>query len=88
VRLDFQSGPEEWTQLGHGVTDTDGRVRTLLATETQLMNGVYRLTFDIAAYQQGFYPHVIVTFRVDNPQEHYHVPLLLGAFGYTTYRGS
>jgi 5-hydroxyisourate hydrolase len=71
------------------VTDDDGRVKTL--TESGVPAGVYRLTFEVAAYfeQQGietFYPYVQVVFTVkDGP---HHVPLLLAPHGYGTYRGS
>ena len=86
--LDFQISDKEWKQIGSGVTDADGRIRTLMDAGVGITKGVYRLTFDIESYQPGFYPHVVLVFRVDDPNEHYHVPLLLGAFGYTTYRGS
>ena len=79
--------------LGQGQTDGDGRLRTLLPADTALQPGVYRLTFDTAAYFQalgtpGFYPEVAVTFQLTAPGEHYHVPLLLSPFGFSTYRGS
>ena len=88
VTLDFQISEEEWKQLGQGVTDADGRLKTLLRSRAELATGVYRLTFNVESYQRAFYPRVVVEFRVENPKEHYHIPLLLGAFGYTTYRGS
>jgi len=88
VTLDFQVSTEEWEEVGRGVTDTDGRIRSLMETGTELITGIYRLTFNLESYQHAFYPRVVVEFRVENPQEHYHIPLLLGAFGYTTYRGS
>jgi len=88
VTLDFQSSEEEWKQLGQGVTEADGRIKTLLRPPAELATGVYRLTFKLESYQRAFYPRVVVEFRVENPKEHYHIPLLLGAFGYTTYRGS
>ena len=55
--------------------------------------GVYRLIFDTAAYFasqniKGFYPQVTVTFNIEEATQHYHVPLLLNPFGYSTYRGS
>jgi len=88
VTLEFQVSEQEWKQLGEDKTDADGRARALTAPEAQLVKGLYRLTFDVEPYQQGFYPRVILVFRLDDPTEHYHVPLLLGKFGYTTYRGS
>ena len=88
VTLEVQVSEQEWKELGKDTTDADGRARTLVASGTPLAKGVYRLTFDVATYQQGFYPLITVVFHVDNPSEHYHVPLLLSKFGYTTYRGS
>ena len=82
-----------WTQLGRGATDADGRLRNLMAEGDGLQPGVYRLTFDTGGYfrrleLQGFYPEVQVVFTVRDGQQHYHVPLLLSPFGYSTYRGS
>jgi 5-hydroxyisourate hydrolase len=92
VALEGRTG-REWLAIGTGVTDTDGRCRTLLAPGAALVAGIYRLTFDTASYfasdgVQSFYPEVRVTFEVRDPQQHYHVPLLISPYGYTTYRGS
>lgn len=81
-----------WQSAGHGVTNADGRIMDLLAG-AQLAAGTYRLIFDVAAYfnarkQPCFYPQVQVTFTVSDGGQHYHVPLLLSPFGYSTYRGS
>ena len=73
-----------WQGVGRGTTDADGRVGDLLAVHPE--EGRYRLTFDTGAYSR-FYPEVTVTFVVAG-EEHYHVPLLLSPFGYSTYRGS
>jgi 5-hydroxyisourate hydrolase len=80
-----------WQPVGRGTTDADGRARGLLTSAPA--GGRYRLTFDTGAYFQAaggaaFYPEVSVTFVVESGQEHYHVPLLLSPFGYSTYRGS
>jgi 5-hydroxyisourate hydrolase len=82
-----------WLALGKGVTDRDGRLRDLLPEGQRPAAGVYRLTFDTAAYfaasgEPSFYPTVQVVFRVTRPEEHHHVPLLLSPFGYSTYRGT
>lgn len=79
--------------LGQGQTDNDGRLRTLLPGDVPLQPGVYRLTFDTAAYFQAqavssFYPEVAVVFQIVAAGEHYHVPLLLSPYGFSTYRGS
>ena len=79
--------------LGSGVTDADGRVRELHKKEAPLGQGSYTLTFYVADYfakakRDFFFPEVVVNFRISDGQEHYHVPLLLSPFGYSTYRGS
>lgn len=81
-----------WHELARGVTNADGRVVDLLEPGS-LGAHTYRLTFDLDTYfpatgRRSFYPEAVVTFRVDMPSEHYHVPLLLSPFGYTTYRGT
>jgi 5-hydroxyisourate hydrolase len=80
-----------WERVASGVTDADGRARDLLRSRPQA--GRYRLIFDTGAYftasgDKAFYPEVSVTFDVDGAEEHYHVPLLLNPYGYSTYRGS
>ena len=82
----------KFQDVGQGVTDSEGRVRHLLGAHP-LAVGVYRLTFDTGAHFQAtgrasFYERVEIQFRVTDPSEHYHVPLLLSPFGYSTYRGS
>ncbi len=79
-------------ELGRGRTDADGRVSDLLPPGS-LERGTYRITFDTAAYfaatgRTSFYPSVAVLFEIADPSQHYHVPLLLSPFGYSTYRGS
>ena len=81
------------TPIGVGATDSDGRIRQLLPEGFRLKPGTHRLTFDVQSYfaagnQDCFYPRVIVVFIVRDIVEHYHVPLLLSSFGYSTYRGS
>ncbi len=72
--------------LAEGLTDHDGRVAPLGG---DLPSGTYSLRFDVAVHQpDGFYPEVVVTFTVAEVESHYHVPLLLSPFGYSTYRGS
>jgi 5-hydroxyisourate hydrolase len=82
-----------WRRLGGGTTDPDGRLRDFGETAGGLAAGTYRLVFDTASYfaatgQRGFYPEVSVTFDCADPAAHYHVPLLLSPFAYSTYRGS
>lgn len=92
VLLEAQSLNGVWTEVGRGVTDSDGRLKDLTTGKT-LATGTYRLTFDTRAYFAGrniagLYPQVCIVFEVKNAQEHYHIPLLLSPFGYSTYRGS
>src|ERR671930_580955 len=81
-------------RIAQGTTDRDGRLRDLLPAELRPVPGVYRMTFDTAAYFAAagvasfFYPAVQVVFRLARPDEHHHVPLLLSPFGFSTYRGS
>jgi 5-hydroxyisourate hydrolase len=82
-----------WTELGRGVTDGDGRIAQFTPPLTALTPGVYRVRFFTAAYfaamdVTGFYPEVDVIVRIEDPDQHYHIPLLLSRFGYSTYRGS
>lgn len=75
------------TTMASASTDDNGRVADLLGGN-RLRTGIYRLTFNTAAYGNPFYPEVTVVFRVSDPDQHHHIPLLLSAFGYSTYRGS
>ncbi len=98
VRLERLAAPPEPTQppalpevIAEASTDGDGRVSSL--GPDRLESGTYRLTFDTAAYflstgQNGFYPLVSITFELADPAQHYHVPVLLSPFAYSTYRGS
>jgi 5-hydroxyisourate hydrolase len=86
VTLEFESGGN-WSTVGSGATDIDGRVRDLMPGDAKLNTGKYRITFATAAYSK-FYPSVEVSFVVEDPSQHYHIPLLLSPFGYSTYRGS
>ena len=93
VTLEQIDAREQWQAVGYGITDRDGRLRTLLAEEDEPLPGVYRLTFDTRAYFDAlgirtFFPLVAVTFEVFEGQAHHHVPLLVSPFGYSTYRGS
>jgi 5-hydroxyisourate hydrolase len=86
-------GEGGWAVVGRGATDADGRLRDLAPSDSVLSEGQYRLTFDAGAYfdasgADGFYAEVVVSFVVRDAAAHYHVPLLLSPYGYTTYRGS
>jgi 5-hydroxyisourate hydrolase len=92
VILEMEMADGEWMEISRGATDADGRVKHLLEPGS-LSTGIYRLTFDTRAYFEsidavGLYPLVAIAFEVRNPGEHYHIPLLLSPYGYSTYRGS
>lgn len=84
VRLERADG-EGWTFVARERTDADGRI-----TGWSPDAGVHRLVFDTGGYlgPDAFFPEVTVVFRIVDPSEHHHVPLLLSPFSYTTYRGS
>jgi 5-hydroxyisourate hydrolase len=89
-----QQGPGgDWQEMASGETDADGRIKDLLASNVKLEPGVYRMVFATGDYfagqgLKGFYPVVPVIFELQDMDSHYHIPLLLSPFGYSTYRGS
>jgi 5-hydroxyisourate hydrolase len=92
LTLDRWDEDGTWTTLATGSTDDDGRCPGLTA-DLDLDAGVYRLTFGTGDYfarvgTDTFYPVVELTFGVTDPGAHYHVPLLLSPFAFSTYRGS
>jgi 5-hydroxyisourate hydrolase len=79
--------------IGSGTTDADGRLRNLNKEDAPLSEDAYQLTFYVGEYfsksgREFFFPEVVINFRIGGGAEHYHVPLLLSPFGYSTYRGS
>src|SRR3954468_22496134 len=89
VTLESRKQDASWTAVGKGTTDNDGRIASLVA-EGKVTGGTYRLTFDTAAYlgkgKNAFFPEVSIVFNVEDAHQHYHVPLLLSPYGYSTYR--
>ncbi|MHB1021071.1 MAG: hydroxyisourate hydrolase [Acidobacteriaceae bacterium] len=91
VRLEVLE-PTGWQVLVMQVTDVDGRCKELLDID-KVFAGTYRIVFATGSYfaethRNTFYPEVTIVFTVSESRVHYHVPLLLSPFGYTTYRGS
>ena len=89
----FQQLGDQWTQVGAAKTNSDGRAPNLCASSQPLDAGTYRLHFAIDQYFDAidspvFYPWAEVVFNIDGDGQHYHIPLLLSPFGYSTYRGS
>jgi 5-hydroxyisourate hydrolase len=92
VRLERHEGVL-WRTMAEAVTNADGRVPALVDPSALLEAGEYRLTFHVGPYFEAravdaFFPRAVVEFRVRDAAAHYHVPLLVSPFGYTTYRGS
>lgn len=91
VRLErFADGA--WVPFSSGTTDADGRIKDLVPAGRG-EPGIWRITFETGAWfathgVPGFYPHVPIVFEIAAGEAHYHVPLLLGPYGYSTYRGS
>jgi 5-hydroxyisourate hydrolase len=93
VVLAAQNTDESWRELSRSWTDEDGRVKPFFLVEEPLPAGTYRLVFDTEPYFSGlnidgFFPQVTIVFKIDDAAQHYHVPLLISPYGYSTYRGS
>ena len=83
----------QWQTIGSGKTNNDGRVPDLCKDSSHLVPGTYKMHFDTQQYFSAtgdtlFYPYAEVVFIIDQSDQHYHIPLLLSPFGYSTYRGS
>jgi len=93
VVLERKTHTSGWQSVAEGITDIDGRLKDLLSPTEAFLPGHYRLIFDTASYFllrsiECFFPLITIGFVVKDPAQHYHVPLLLSPFGYSTYRGS
>ncbi|HEY1956106.1 MAG TPA: hydroxyisourate hydrolase [Polyangiaceae bacterium] len=93
ITLERAVGEAQWELVSDSETDIDGRVKTLVPADFALTPNSYRLRFDTHAYARKnhfecFFPEVSIVFDVKDSSQHYHVPLLLSPFGYSTYRGS
>ena len=93
VSLAVQQTDESWNELSHAWTDEDGRVKPFFLVEQPLPAATYRLVFDTEPYFSGldidcFFPQVTIVFKVNDAAQHFHVPLLISPYGYSTYRGS
>ena len=86
----YIGGNDEWKEIARSNTNHDGRVTSF--TNDKLQGGIYKLRFETKDYFDKhqvatFYPYIEIIFEI-NSADHYHVPLLLNPFGYSTYRGS
>lgn len=93
LEAEADDGSGRFQEIGRGVSDSDGRCRTLIPPGTALVAGRYRLRFDTGAWfaaagRECFFPEVTLLFTVRDATAPHHVPLLLSPFGYSTYRGS
>lgn len=82
-----------WESLATATTDEAGRVAALYPTDEDFLAGVYRVTFETGDWFEErdiatFFPDVPVPFQVEDTEQHYHIPLLLSPYGYSTYRGN
>ncbi len=93
----FQQINSEWIESGRATTNEDGRISEWEVSDAgigqQTDSTDYKLVFQTSAYFQengirAFYPRVEIVFTIDDSKQHYHVPLLLNPYGYSTYRGS
>ncbi|MBB3691762.1 hydroxyisourate hydrolase [Sphingomonas sp. BK580] len=91
VSLERRSSAGRWERIGEARTDADGRVRRIGDPAT-IGAGIYRLTFDMTRYPDAaakpFFPEIVLTFSVTDAAAHYHVPVAVSPYGYSTYRGS
>lgn len=92
VTLEKRNG-QQWTALNDGVTNQQGRITALYPQDKALEKGTYRVTFKTGDWFEAhdtasFFPEVPVIFEVDGTVPHYHIPLLLSPYGFSTYRGN
>lgn len=92
VTLEQRAG-KQWRELANGVTNEQGRIPALYPEGKAMAAGDYRIVFRTGEHfarkgQATFFPRIPVEFTVDAPAQHYHIPLLLSPFGYSTYRGN
>ncbi|MEG2963697.1 MAG: hydroxyisourate hydrolase, partial [Janthinobacterium sp.] len=83
----------DWKQLASGVTNAQGRITEMYPANTPMQAGDYRIVFKTGEHyarlkQETFFPEIPVQFHVEKTDQHYHIPLLLSPFGFSTYRGN
>jgi 5-hydroxyisourate hydrolase len=91
IVLEFQNESGDWESVSQDTTDSDGRVQDLTGGSSRV--GHYRISFLVSDYfaklnVESFYPVIRIEFSLTDNNQHYHVPVLLNPFGYSTYRGS
>lgn len=83
----------QWIEINSGTTNEQGRITELYPKDTALQKGIYKVTFKTGDWfrqknQRSFFPEVPVVFVIDGSLDHYHIPLLISPYGYSTYRGN
>lgn len=83
----------QWTEISSGTTDEQGRISDLYPKDSALQKGIYKVTFKTGDWfrqknQRSFFSEIPVVFVIDGSLEHYHIPLLISPYGYSTYRGN
>lgn len=90
VSLAQKQADGTWTEIATAKTDDNGRVKEFPGVETA--TGIYKLAFDMSGYgergSKAFFPEINLVFQIDDPSQHYHVPVVVSPFGYSTYRGN
>ena len=92
VTLEEQNNGK-WTQIAEAKTNEQGRVTALFPENRSFNNKIYKVTFKTGDWfkqnkQTSFFPEVPVIFQTDGSVKHYHIPLLISPYGYSTYRGN
>ncbi|WP_434778740.1 hydroxyisourate hydrolase [Neisseria sp. Ec49-e6-T10] len=92
VKLEQKKG-NQWILMNEGVTNEQGRITALYPQNKTLENGIYRVTFAMDKWfkshnTETFFPEIPVVFNVDGKLPHYHIPLLISPYGFSTYRGN
>ncbi|CDH51278.1 5-hydroxyisourate hydrolase-like [Lichtheimia corymbifera JMRC:FSU:9682] len=93
VKIEKEGAAGAFSVLSTAETNDDGRCPNLLPSDYKVEKGVYRVTFETKEFfarkgEKCFYPYVQIVFEIEHPEQHYHIPLLISPYSYTTYRGS
>ena len=90
VVLEVKDKKGAWSKVASGVTDENGRIKSF-GSSFKATVGTYKLIFDMTKYSgsksKPFFPEINVVFEVEDQKLHYHVPVVVSPFGYSTYRG-